>query len=163
MEKQKTDVKKKAGIEIIYEFKDSINTLTHWYGMYMNLITELKAKFQYKNITETQEAIKKMDTAEKQQIIQYCQEIRYNATICIIKYKSIYPSLKLREEKGIEHNYKKIKDNFLINLEDVFDLIVILNKVMTEDIIQELLSSYSNLINEIFENDNKEPIPNSSS
>lgn len=149
-EQKKVDAKKKAGIELIFEFKDSINNLMHWYGMYLNLMTQLTSKFEHNDITDTLDALKSMDSSEKNQIVQYCQEIRYAATICMIKYKSIYPSLKLKSVEEIENRYENIKKDFIIFPEDSFNLIIELNKVMTTDIISEILESNADVIGEIF-------------
>jgi len=154
------DVKKRSGIEFIFEFKDSITNLTHWYGMYVNLLAELQNKYSSNSESETSELLRKITDQEKQSIIQYCQEIRYNATICIIKYNSISTKLKFPVNKKIEQEYSKLKNKFIIDDDVLYLIVVELNNVLTNEIIQELLRSNYDLIKDIYSTNQNKDISN---
>lgn len=131
----------KTGVEIIFEFKDSLNSLIHFYGLYVNLLSELKA---------INPDMEKLEDGKKAEVRQYCQEIRYHATISYIKYCSMFPSLKLEENKTIKEKYTEIKETFLVKEQTVSELIIELNKILVNEIIQELLKSNKDLITDAY-------------
>lgn len=141
----KQDVKKKAGIEVIFEFKDSINSLLHYYALYVNLLAELGEKIKGQKPDE-------MDEAVKQQLVTGCQELRYHATLSYIKYLSVCPLLKISPDTKIGNDYKKIKDSFIIDDETVLSIINKLNAVFMSDIIQDLLRSNKDIVHDIYNN-----------
>lgn len=144
MEERKTNTKKKTGLEIIIEYKDSLNSLIHFYSLYINLLTEIKA---------LGEGIDKLEDEKKESVKNFCAEIRYHATFAYLKYKSLCTSLKFekgKENKKLEESYSKIKDNVLLDDVPIMELIIEFNAFLMNEIIQELLKGTDVLLNELY-------------
>lgn len=143
--KSDNNVSVKTGVEIILEFKDSINNIIHWYSLYINHLAKIEAK-----TSGDIENLKNLEESERAETINFCQELRYHTTVAYLKYKSLYPSLKLKENEKITETYSKIKNNFLIGQQDVEIIIIEFNKVVMENIILELMKNNEELIKNIF-------------
>lgn len=142
-EKNPTDPNKRVGLELIFEFKDTLAGLIQYYALYINLLAE---------ITRINKNEADFSEAHKTQTKRYCQEIRYNSTIAYVKYKSLCDALKIDQGKIAKEKYDKIRDNYLVEPDIVLEFIEELDKVLTSIVIRDLLKSNQDIVDQIFNN-----------
>lgn len=147
----KVNETRQAAASYIVTFYNEIMILLHDYSQYLNILLELEQKYPDKI-----SIVEKLSTEEKIVLVQSVQAIRYNATKAHIQFKTINetaikdnkPSSEelLEEETG----YKKVRDTFLINREELENYVFIMNKFLAKKVMQELLETSQQFINDIY-------------
>jgi len=137
------DEKKTVGASYLISFYTEVQTLTHYHSQYINLMLELESK--YKDVN-------KYTDAEKTLVNNACQACRQSATKCFIQFISISKQLKSKvaDVTEIGTAYNKIKNEFVIHRQDLENFVIKLNEVLVSDIIQELMVTSQNLVNDIY-------------
>lgn len=134
-----------AGASYLLTFYQEIINLTHHYAQYSNLLVEAKNKYGNKEINEIEDDAKNI-------IVTEVQSVRYSTYKCYIMYKTIIPSLKLKENKDLLALYNKIKEDYLIKQEDLENFVIALNSVLITEVIKNLLDTSQALVEDIYKN-----------
>lgn len=144
MAEQKTQQKEEkatAASYIINFFTDS-EQLRHTLAQYINVTAELKAT--YGNDLE------KIEDNHKEILKQAAQYFRYYASMVYVQYMSIaqtVPRLKDKDtEVKIKNLYEKIRDNFVINLNEAEEYTQYINVILIKNIMKDLLESSNEII-----------------
>lgn len=137
-----TKYKKSAASSYIINFYDGIITLTQNYTLYNNLLIESDKKYGEDNV-------KGLTELERQQLLNAVQNIRSLVQQVYIQYKSIASSAKVKEIDKIEDIYNKLKKDFIIKLDDLEKFVIGMNSFLVNEIIQELLSSATDLMEQV--------------
>lgn len=136
--------KKSAAASYILNFYREVLTLTSYHSQYLNLLLEIESKYK---------EIEKASEAEKLNIQQAIQNVRYYCTQVYIQYRSIANAIKLKENEKIEEIYTKLKTNYVLQRQDVEDYVILLNNLLVEEVIQDLLQSSEQIVKHAFNND----------
>lgn len=141
------DEKKTVGISYIYSFYMNVQALTDTYSQYINLLQEFLNKYGQNS--------EKAAPQDNNVINEWTQAVRLHAHKCFIQYQTIVPNLKITQDPKLEIYYKEILKTFMIGREDIKNFVLAMNKVLVNDIIQELLTSNQEFIKDIYKNEGK--------
>lgn len=142
--KEGINERRAAGASYILTFYQEIVNLTHHYAQYSNLLIEAKNKYGA-NVEELEDEAKGI-------LVTEVQSVRYCAYKCFVMYKTLIPSLKLKENKELIGSYSKIKDVYLIKQEELEKFVIVLNSVLVEEVIKDLLDTSQALVEGIYQN-----------
>lgn len=154
------DEKKYAAASYIINFYQSVDELTKIYATYSNVILELINRIGKENLKE-QINQASMDDTEKQVLMNTLANVRYWIHKVWIQYKSIIGSINKEDEQNLQETYDKIKNDFVIELQDFEKLTEGLNKFLLQEIVDKLLQNSDQYIQELYKNEPANPaIPN---
>ena len=146
-----------ASASYILNFYRDVTFLGHHVAVYQNVLLEVEFKY-----TGADFDYNILNTEEKNTIINTVQNVRYYINRTYIQYMSIKEKLKIKE--GDENKIKKIQETinkeFIIKRNDAVDFCTELNKVLVNDVIQNILENSQDLLNSLFNNSNTENIKN---
>lgn len=134
--------KKTVGASYIFSFYQEINNLTDNYSIYINLLLELQSKYGL-------DFGDKAGDEEKQIINNWLQTVRHHCHKAYIQYITLSPHLNIPADKSIEKQYSNIATKFVIDKEDLKNFVVAMNSVLVNGVIQEILSSHENYLNDL--------------
>lgn len=139
MPKEQTfNERRAAGASYLLTFYQEVAQLTHHFAQYSNLLVEAINKYGAN--------VEAVEDEGKAVIVTEVQSVRYCAYKCFIMYKTLMPSLNLKENKDLIIQYGKIKDTYLIKQEDLEKFVIILNSVLVQEVIKDLLDTSQALI-----------------
>lgn len=96
----------------------------------------------------------KMPVEVKNYLTQLIQTVRLSVHKSYVMLCSIQPSFKEKEEKKdkdkLEKSYLNLKNKFILDRESLEDYVVCLNKILVNEVIQNLLRSSQDLISEVY-------------
>lgn len=141
--------RKVAGSHYIVNFYNEIQQLNQHYSLYRNLMIEVRAKHGEDPKPES------LGDEEKATVTSYAQAVRHFAHKIIIQYKSIIKATKLKEDKAVNETYQKILKDFIIKVEDLEKFVVSINMALVNEVIQDLLISSQDLVQDIYQNEPK--------
>lgn len=154
----KLDEKKLAAASYIISFYNETITLLNNYAQFLNIMLELEGR--YKNIP-AEEIYTKLQEEERRALIMVIQLIRQSATVVYIQYKVIIDSVEKTKDKDldkeIEETYIILRDNFVFTRLDIERFTISINKFLVKGIINELLVSSQDIINQIYTTDENAP------
>jgi hypothetical protein len=134
--------KKVTSASYFYSFYLELQQLNHNEAQYQNLMGEIRTKYKTDDIT-------KIDEGEANIVMQQAQVLRYHSRKCWIMFKAISAALKW-DTKAIQSTYYRIRDNYIISVDDIEEFIVHLNACLIDSTIQELLDKSGNLMEAIY-------------
>lgn len=138
-----------AASYILTLYKEIV-ALTNTHAKYVNYLLELENKYGDSEKGATDE--------EKNAILTTVQEIRFYAQNCYIKYIGIAEKVEENKESQEEVKiiYQKILDvkNFMIDRKDSEKLCITFNKVLINEVMQDLLERSQDFIEKIYGEDN---------
>jgi len=136
---------KLVGANYILTFYNDINMLNHEYSIYINLLSELKAK--HVSIDHG------VDDENKGKLVTALQKIRYYVSKTYVEYRAIFKNVdKLEEDPELKKLYASIFDNFVVRKEDITNYVSILNTALVSDVIKSLLVTSSDIVSNIYDN-----------
>lgn len=140
------DERSTAAASYILSFYKEIENLTHNYATYLNLIIELKTKYEdiSKGLTDEDKAV----------LNQAVQMTRYTVHQSHIKYQSIKPHFKKTDQnkdKDLTKAYNQIKDTYIINTDNLEQYTLIMNQILLTEIVQNLLNTSQELLGDIYD------------
>lgn len=103
---------------------------------------------------EKHAVMSKMTDHERQVLNQVAQQVRHNAHKTYIQYKTISLNLKIEDSKDINDAYEKIKTQFIIDKDVLEKFVISLNQILVSEIIQNLLETSQDLLNNIYQDGN---------
>lgn len=140
------DEKKTAAASYILSFYNEVLGLTAMYANYVNSMIQLEYKYS------TPEIMQKMTDEEKNNISSNAQNVRAGCIRTYILYKSIKNNLKdTTKNKELEASYLKCKNTYLIQRQDIETYVTELNTYLMSSVIQSILETSQNILNEIYE------------
>ena len=136
-----------AGANYIAIFFNDIQQLTHNYAQYVNYLLELEEKYggNLGNVT----------VDEKNSLGMLSQTVRYYVNKSYIEYCSIYPAIKEKQEPDLENNISGVLKDYVIKRDILKKVVISMNKVLVNDIIQDLLSKSEDIFQGIYQNETK--------
>lgn len=146
-----TDERKAAGANYIINFFNEMQQLKVYYSQYINFLLEIKTK--YGSSPES----KNWSDEEKQALSNLAQTVRHLCNLTYISFVSIFSSGHMNTEKTImdraEKLYFKIINTYVIESRELEEFVLLLNKAMINDVIQNMLMSSQDIVSNIY-NDN---------
>ncbi len=135
--------KESAGASYVISFYQEVQTLTHNYGNYTNLMLEVENK--YPDVSKIEPEVRNVITAT-------VQEVRLGVMKTYIMYRSIVNGANIKDNslKEIETSYFNIKKTFVIPNEDLEKYVINLNAVLVNDVIQNLLATGQDLFKSVY-------------
>jgi len=127
-------------------FYDSVANVRHTYAQYINLLLKIKKLYQGKQIT--QESYTEEESKEVELMVG---EIRYH----VINSYRIYCSLikkigKAKKSEEIEKVYDKIKNDYIIEEEDLDKYLTILDDTIVDAVMDKMLETKGDVIQKMF-------------
>jgi hypothetical protein len=145
-DKIKPKEKQIAAASYFYAFYKEILNLSHYESQYINILAELKSKYNEFNLN-------KLGDDEKAAVIQQVQYVRFYARKCWIMYKTIIPALKIDEKEGLDEAYKQVKEVYIIDPEQLEIFVLGINSILVNSMIQELIDTSQSIIESIYSED----------
>ena len=145
--------KRATAANYVINFYNDILSLNHWYANYENVLLELEQR----NKSKQGELHEIATENEKQTLVQYCETVRYFVTKSKITYITIMGALKKEPDNKIIELQEKIKKQYIVDRADLNEYVIVLNKVLVDNIIQDLLQSSADLLNELYNTENTQP------
>jgi len=146
--KEAIDEKKTAAASYILSFYQNVEALTGIFSQYINVMLELQEKYG-------EGYVNKCGEEEKTAITQVVQNARFIVSKTYIQYRSIAPSLKIKEENKINKMAAKIRSSYIILRDDLEAYTVEMNRVLVSEVIQQLLVSSQSILGSLYD-DKKE-------
>jgi len=143
------DEQKLAGANYIISFFNNIQLINHNFCYYNNILLELKEKYGDSNLSKVSEE-------ERMLIMQTSQTLRYYAVNCYIQCKSIFESIKTKENPYTEEINKltelinKVRNDYIIKVDMAENLIVFLNSMLVKEVVKNLLVTSQDIMNQIY-------------
>lgn len=141
------DEKKQAASSYIILLYNNVVSVTSNYALYMDLILQLQ--YKYKNVD-----IEKMSDEEKQLIFSRVGEIRYAAQMAYIAIDTIQEKIPdihtAAEKEKFKSLYLKVRDNLIINRDDLLDFVMSANRFLTSKVMKEILENSHDYLNQIY-------------
>lgn len=131
----------------ILTFYQEVQNLSHYYAQYLDIMLRLKM-----TIT-TEEKLAKLDETTTQELRNALINLRYSAHKTQIQYLSIIDSIKATTNKKLQDIYTKIKQTYIIPIEDIETYTLELNKELTRAVIKDLLETSQQYIQNIYPNE----------
>lgn len=139
--------KKVVGSSYLITFYQEAQELTHNASLYNNLVLELENTYG--------KDFDKADHQIKQAYQQMAQLVRINVDKTHIQYESLKNILKekLEEEELVELKslYEQIINTFVIKRNDLRKYVLLINKILVKEVIQELLTSSQEIASGVYE------------
>ena len=147
MKRQEQTINEERTVEASYiiNFYRDIMVMNDQGIAYQNLILEFDKRY-------SKEYIAKASAEEKVLIMQTVQSLRFYARKVYIEYTAIMKGLKQPNKKEIDELYEKVKNEIIINVDDIEKYLIELNSFITEDIIKNLLETSQDIIDKMFKN-----------
>lgn len=136
--------RKVAGANYIISFFNEVQQLNQFYSLYHNLILQLKTKYGKDNLEE-------LEDIDNQQLHNAGQNVRHYCNKVYILYYAIASKANLNLNK-IEALYNAAVNDYVIKLDNLKKYVLEINKELVNDIIQDLLRTSHDLINDIYGN-----------
>lgn len=134
----------------IITFYKEVQELSHNFVLYENIMLELNVK--YKNFSQGLN----IEQEDKDILIKLVQTLRYHSHKCMLQYQCIIESIEDKEtkddkeKKESEELYKKIKETFIIEREDIYLFVKFMNKFLIKDIMKHLLEDSQTALDNIY-------------
>lgn len=141
------DEKKLTAANYIISFYQEVGNLTYWYANYENVLLEMKEKYGH-------EGTNKLTPEEKDNLMKYCQSLRYYVIKCNISYKSIAEGATITKDDKIETLCNAIKEQYIVRAKDLSEYVTILNKHLVTSVMKNLLESSQDIVNEVYSTTN---------
>jgi hypothetical protein len=140
------DEKKTAGASYIIEFYQNVIFLNNTYANYYNAVLQF-SKIESDGVTDLQ----------KETFNNSLQQTRYICSNVYIMFSSMKDRLGVNDklDNEIKNNYKFIKEKYVINPEELEKFVISMNKVLLSDIIQNLLENNKDIVDKVFNDDDK--------
>lgn len=137
-----------AAASYILSFYQSVQTLTATYANYSNMV-ELLAN------TYGEEGLKNLSDEHRNALMGLVQQIKYYIKHTYVQWSSILHGTTKDDdepENTLEELYDKLKGgkNYVIDVEDVEQYVLQANKVLTKDIIRDLMENSQEIIDSIY-------------
>ena len=143
------DEKKIVASNYIINFYKDVNNLTNTYSQYKNDLLYLKAK--YRDLPDLQLHAALLET-ERQALVQHTSNVRYWALKVYVQVEAIKNKIKIDQKtiEKIDKEYKIIKDQFIIDSENIQEFVVLFNKIIVNSVITTLLQTAESFVNEVY-------------
>ena len=141
--KDSLDEKRRAGISYIFSFFSNVSAITLLNAQYNNLLIEFKNKYPDTGIS-------KITDEEKNQLIIAVQKCREYIGITYIQYTSLIGILDQKEDIVVVSAYKKMKQEFIINPDEMEKFVIAMNKILLNDFVQNILQSSQDLVSDVY-------------
>lgn len=133
-----------VGASYIVGFYKEIQLLTHNYGLYLNLMLEIESKYGKEP--------KELPAEQSNYIASIAQNVRLSVHKSYVMYCSIQNALSKKVSKKIDvhKEYEKLSKEFVLNRKVLQDFVVGLNDALVTEVVQELLVTSTDLVNEVY-------------
>lgn len=128
----------------VLTFFQEIGNLTSQFAAYQNLMLELKETYN------TEDGMSNMEDKDRDLLKAATQNVRFFALKCYTMYDAIISGAKKTPDKKIIESYKNIKKQFIINTEELEEYVMLINKVLANDIMQGLLETSQSVMDDIY-------------
>lgn len=138
---------KTAGTSYILNFYRDVILLTHYVATYMNMIAEIEFKYSDFDMS-------KMDTEEKNSIINNVQMVRYYGNKCKIECKSLKKLVAFSTEDlaSVDRLNGELNDvkKFVIERDTASAFAEVMNALLVNDVIQNVLETNLDVMQSLF-------------
>lgn len=138
------DEKQATAASYIINFFQEANDLTHNYGIYLNIMLELKEL--YENID-----YERLKEHHKDILVQHVQKLRLNAHKCQVQMQVISKQFKINIDDKAEEKYKIMKETFIIPIKAVEEYVLMINTFLSQNIMKDLISYSNNMISKVYD------------
>lgn len=135
---------KTAAASYILTFYETVQYLSQISVNYANYVEELS----YRYLGEMPEG--GIDETEAETFKKLVRDVKKYVRQSFLQYKSIQASAEFEENKLLEKTYKNLCAEFPVKKEDVEKYTLEINKVLTAEIIKDLLTTSQDIIDDIF-------------
>ena len=137
-QKPKSTEEQVTAYSYIINFYNQIIYLNNQYAVYYNLVLELEYKYGGKTPSEEDKSV--LDKA--------AQDTRYSVIQSYIIYSSIKDHLKEKIDIDVDAVYKELTNvkKFIIVREDLFNYVIAMNKILSDNVMRELLRSSQDVV-----------------
>lgn len=137
------DEQKTTGVSYLFQFYSEVQSLNHWFSLYINLILAFEKKYK---------DIENLDESDKSLLNNHVAEVRHACNKSYIMYKSLIIAIKeAKEDKSISSAYDSIRKDYVIKREDIEKFAIGLNAFLAGNAMQSLLISNQKLMEGIFQ------------
>ena len=142
--------KEVAGSSYILEFYQSIQNIIHEHANYVNTMVYLKNK--YKGVIDSG-----MEEQDDKHLKERTQILRHGQIKSYLLLNSLKKTLKISDEeiKKLDSLYKKIKEEFVINLEDSEKFVIKMNEHLLSDVLNNLVKNSQDFLNNMYDESKK--------
>jgi hypothetical protein len=146
-QKQRVSEQKTATASYILTFYEEVTQLTHTYSQYLNIDLQNTAKYGGDE--------SKLDSGDKEILLNIIQSLRYYANQCFIKYQSINMNIDTTPEiaKTLETSHSNILKDFVVKKEDAKAFTIAINQFLNMAVMKDLLKTSEDVINTIYPNE----------
>jgi hypothetical protein len=138
-----------ASANYVVSFYNEIQLLIHNYAIYLNLMLETKNK--YNASTEDEEKLK-INSVDKQQIIDTSQQLRYSIHKVYILVSSLLSSLKKEKDKeDIDTEYTSLSEEMVFNKESLKKYVFLCHNILTDEVMSNLLVTSQDIVNQVYQ------------
>lgn len=134
-----------TGAHYIIQFYNQVMQINHQYALYLNLMTELEYKYG------KDEGLKRMNDGEKETLASIVQMIRYHSHQIYLQYYAIKDLLKEAGRINLQEKYLKIKNDFIIDRNNLEEFTIVINKIVVNEVMRGLLQNSQDIINSIYQ------------
>lgn len=150
MSNKEISEEKTAASSYIITFYQHVQALNDSYSNFENVLLEIKSKYKGISFDEIP-----LENQEKTILLSNCQNTRYYVHRTYISYKTILKGLKkdkLKEKEFIELEklWKKLKEQFILNRDDILNYVININDSLQEDIMKELLVKSTDIVKRMY-------------
>ncbi len=146
------DERKTAGASYILSFYNEIHNFKVVFSQYFNVILEIKTK-----VGEDIE-VKKLEEESYAILKQAIQTMRISLTQVYISYSTIKQVLEKDLDKEevkkikieIKDSYKRLKEQYVMNVQDLENLLINLSRFLLTGIVKDLLKNSNDIVGEIY-------------
>jgi hypothetical protein len=134
-----------AAASYIITFYREVLTLTHYSAVYNNLLLEIESKYDAVDVG-------KMTEPEKKVYIENLQQARYSIYKTYVQFKTLQAHLKVDkgQELNIDNLYSILTTAFIIKRTDLMDYTVEMNRILLNDIIQNILETSQEFLSSLY-------------
>jgi len=136
---------KTTAASYVINFYQEVQELVHNFSVYENVMLELENKYKVSDFS-----IDKIDDNDKNVLIDVLQKVRYSVHKAVLHFDCINENIGYEKNKNVSELYQKIKNEFVINRDDLYNIVKELNKFMIKDIMKHLLEDSQATLDNIY-------------
>jgi hypothetical protein len=134
-----------AASSYVISFYKFVQSLTHEYANYENMLLEMEAK--------TKNNAEKLDPTSKDTLLGSSQRLRYYATQTYINYESIRRAVgdkKIKENADMRAAYAELRSHLIIARDDAEKFVVEMNAILLTEIVKNLLQTSQDVMEQLY-------------
>lgn len=137
------DEERIAAASYIIVFYQEVMALNQHHANYANVTAELKAKYG--------EDAKGLETRDREILTLAVQNLRNSAQKCNIQYEAISEYTDSANTKKDNVLFNKIKEKFIIPLDDSYAYVTFLNKFLVKKIMKRILENSQDIVTKMYD------------